>query len=64
MNGERATLLALLDDVLQRLGKARLSLDMARDLFERADSECTTAGQKIEAAATEVRQLVQAARGP
>lgn len=56
-NGEVAALLALLDDVLQRLGKARLSLDLARDLFDKAGNECATAGDKIASAAIEVRAL-------
>lgn len=48
----------ILADVLDRLGKARLSLDLARDLLTTIRSECDTAGDKIAAAAIEVRAMI------
>jgi hypothetical protein len=42
---------ALIDDALQRLGKARLSLDLARDLLDLGGTELATAADKLAAAA-------------
>lgn len=50
---------ALIDDALQKLGKARLSLDLARDLLEKGSSELATAGDKIASAAIELRDLMR-----
>ena len=49
---------ALIDDALQRLGKARLSLDLARDLLDKGKSELETAGDRIAAVAIELRTLL------
>lgn len=54
---------ALLDDVRARLAKARLSLDLCRDLLERAESEFTTASDKIAAVAILVREIAAKAKG-
>jgi ubiquinone/menaquinone biosynthesis C-methylase UbiE len=45
----------LIDDALQRLGKARLSLDLARDLLTQGSAELTTASARIAAAAVDLR---------
>jgi hypothetical protein len=47
---------ALIDDALQRLGKTRLLLDLARDLFTRGSAELTTAGLRIAAAADDLKR--------
>ena len=53
---------ALIDDALQRLGKARLSLDLARDLLDKGKSELETAGDRIAAVAVELRALIGGAQ--
>jgi hypothetical protein len=42
---------ALIKDALQRLGKARLSLDLTRDLLEMGGKELATAADNLAAAA-------------
>jgi hypothetical protein len=42
---------ALIKDALQRLGKARLSLDLTRDLLDLGATELATAADKLAAAA-------------
>jgi hypothetical protein len=49
---------ALIDDALQRLGKARLSLDLARDLLTQGNTELTTIGGRIASVAAELRGLL------
>jgi hypothetical protein len=49
--------LALIDDALQRLGKARLSLGLAKDLMVRGESELDSASDRIASAAIELRDL-------
>lgn len=48
---------ALIDDALQRLGKARLSLGLARELLTKGSAELTTASERIAAAAADLRTL-------
>jgi PBP1b-binding outer membrane lipoprotein LpoB len=50
---------ALIDDALQRLGTARLSLDLAKDLLQRTSGELDRAGDRIASAAVELRTLLQ-----
>jgi hypothetical protein len=54
---------ALIDDALDRLGKARLSVDMAADLLTRSKSELLTASDKIAAAAVELKLAKEVRRG-
>jgi hypothetical protein len=42
---------APIDDALQRLGKARLSLDLAKDLLDVGGRELATAADRLAAAA-------------
>jgi hypothetical protein len=51
--------LSLINDALQRLGKARLSLDLAKDLMVKGQSEMAVASDKIASAAIELRSLLQ-----
>lgn len=50
--------LSLINDALQRLGKARLSIDLAKDLVVKGQSEMTAASDKIASAAIELRALI------
>jgi hypothetical protein len=50
--------LTLINDALQRLGKARLSLDLAKDLMVRGADELTNASDRIASAAIELRDLI------
>ncbi|HEY2781063.1 MAG TPA: hypothetical protein VGI90_09805 [Steroidobacteraceae bacterium] len=54
--------IAVLNDALERLGKARLSLDLARDLLANGGRELHSAGDRIADAATELRALVATVR--
>jgi hypothetical protein len=48
----------LINDALQRLGKARLSLDLAKDLMEKGEHELNSASDRIASAAIELRDLL------
>jgi hypothetical protein len=48
----------LIDDALQRLGTARLSLDLAKDLLDKGGAEIASAGERIAAAAGELRAML------
>ena len=50
--------MALIDDALQKLGRARLAVDLAGDLMERSRREIDTAGDAIASAAIELRKLM------
>lgn len=50
--------IALISDALERLGKARLSVDLAGDLLEQSRRELGRAGDIIAAAAIELRNLI------
>jgi hypothetical protein len=55
---ENSPALTLIHDALQRLGKARLSLDLAKDLMVRGADELTNASDRIASAAIELRDLI------
>jgi hypothetical protein len=57
-NPDNTPALTLINDALQRLGKARLSLDLAKDLMVRGEDELTNASDRIASAAIELRDLV------
>ena len=54
--------MALIDDALERLGKARLAVDLAGDLLDTSRRQLDVAGEKIAAAAVELRELAKAVR--
>jgi hypothetical protein len=58
MDNPTTSAIALINDALQRLGKARLSLDLAKDLMERGGHELLSASDRIAAAAIDLRDLV------
>jgi hypothetical protein len=49
---------ALIDDALQRLGTARLSLDLAKDLLDEGGAQIASAGERIATAAGELRAML------
>ena len=51
--------MAVLNDALERLGRARLSIDLAADLMTSSRRELDLAGDKVASAAVELRALVQ-----
>jgi hypothetical protein len=55
---------ALIDDALQRLGRARLALDLARDLLAMETQALTSAGERIASAAAELRPLLTSGDAP
>ena len=55
---ENTSALALIHDALQRLGTARLSLDLAKDLMEKGEHELNSASDRIASAAVELRTLL------
>lgn len=55
---ENSPALTLINDALQRLGKARLSLDLAKELMVRGEDELTNASDRIASAAIELRDLI------
>jgi hypothetical protein len=57
-NPDNTPALVLINDALQRLGKARLSLDLAKDLMVRGEGELTNASDRIAWAAIELRDFV------
>lgn len=59
---ENSPALTLINDALQRLGKARLSLDLAKDLMVRGQDELTNASDRIGSAAIELRDFVNRAK--
>ena len=59
-----ATLTALVNDALQKLGKARLQLDLAKDLMNSTEHTLTYAGDKVASAAIELRELVKTLEVP
>lgn len=56
---DSAVAVALVEDTLRRLGKARLALDLARILMAQSSSRWKTASDKIASAETELRMLVR-----
>ena len=54
--------MALIDDALERLGKARLAVDLDGDLLDSSRRQLDVAGAKIAAAAVELRDLAKAVR--
>jgi hypothetical protein len=50
---------AAIDDVLQGLGKARLSLDLVKDLLHRTGDELDRAADQIACAASSLRSLLE-----
>ena len=54
-----AAIAALIDDALHKLGKARLSMELAGDLLEQSKGAIGTAGDRVAAAAIELRELVK-----
>jgi hypothetical protein len=57
VEGNSSAALALIDDSLERLGKARLSLGLAGDLLASSRKELDTAGDAIASAAVQLREL-------
>jgi hypothetical protein len=55
---ENSPALTLIHDALQRLGKARLSLDLAMELMTKGEDELTNASDRIASAAIELRELI------
>jgi hypothetical protein len=60
--GNSNAAVALIDDALERLGKARLAVDLAGDLLRDSRRQLDVAGDKIAAAAIELRDLAKAVR--
>jgi hypothetical protein len=50
--------LELIRDALQRLGKARLSLDLAKGFMQQGEQELLSASDRIASAAIELRDLL------
>ena len=58
------TAIALVNDALQKLGKARLQLDLAKDLLTTTEHALTHAGDKVASSAIELRDLVKTLEVP
>jgi hypothetical protein len=58
------TAIALVNDALQKLGNARLQLDLAKDLMASTEHALTHAADKVASAAIELRDLVKTLEVP
>jgi N-acetylglucosamine-6-phosphate deacetylase len=64
MTNGTVTAVVLVNDALQKLGKVRLQLDLAKDLMTSTEHALTHAGDKVASAAIELRELVRTLEVP